>query len=76
MSLRPEEVPPVPEETARIARAACRSGNVYLRMRDEIGVLYADAAFAPLFSVRGQPAAAPWRLALVTIMHYAELSGL
>jgi len=72
MSLRREEVPPVPEETARIARAACRPNNVYLRMRDEIGVFYADDAFAPLFSSRGQPAEAPWRLALVTIMHYAE----
>jgi transposase len=43
-----------------------------MRMRDEIGEIYADEAFAPLFSVRGQPAEAPWRLALVTIMQYAE----
>jgi transposase len=43
-----------------------------MRMRDELGVLYSDAAFAPLFSTRGQPALAPWRVALVTIMQSAE----
>ena len=30
MSLRPEPIGPVPEETARIARAALRRGNAYL----------------------------------------------
>jgi transposase len=34
--------------------------------------IYEDVAFAALFSTRGQPAEAPWRLALVTIMQYAE----
>ncbi len=72
MSLHPQDVPPVPESTARIARAAFRRGNTYMRMRDEFGALFTDEAFAPLFPVRGQPAAAPWRLALVTIMHYVE----
>jgi transposase len=40
--------------------------------RDELGGIYQDEAFAPLFSQRGQPAEAPWRLALVTIMPYVE----
>jgi transposase len=31
-----------------------------------------DEAFAPLFAERGQPAEAPWRLALVTILQYIE----
>ena len=31
-------------------------GNVYLRMRDELGVMYQDADFAEFFSSRGQPA--------------------
>jgi transposase len=43
-----------------------------MRMRDEIGAIYEDGAFASLFSTRGQPAEAPWRLALVTIMQYVE----
>ena len=39
MSLRPQTVPPVPEETARIARLAFPKGNLFLQIRDEIGVL-------------------------------------
>lgn len=33
MSLCPETVPPVPEETVRIARAAFPKGNLYLQIR-------------------------------------------
>jgi transposase len=72
MSLRPQRPGPVPEETARVARAAFPNGSLYLRMRDELGVLYEDSTFAPLFPVRGQPALAPWQLALVTVMQYIE----
>ena len=72
MSLHTKPFTAVPEETARVARAAFPQGNLYIRMRDEIGVIYEDEAFASLFSHRGQPAEAPWRLALVTIMQYAE----
>jgi len=49
MSLHSKSIEPVPEETARIARAAFPKGNVYLRLRDEIGSLYTDEAFADLF---------------------------
>ena len=72
MSLQPQEVSPVPDETRRIARAAFPKGNRYIRMRDALGAIYHDQLFAPLFPTRGQPAAAPWRLALTTIMLFAE----
>jgi hypothetical protein len=72
MSLHPQAVPPVPEETACIARTAFRTGNLCLQMRDELGALYTDESFAPLFPARGQPAEAPWHLALVTVLQYAE----
>ncbi|MGH2460441.1 MAG: transposase [Chloroflexota bacterium] len=72
MSLHPQGVEPIPEETCRVARAAFPRGNPYLRMRDEMGTLVGDAAFADLFAVRGQPGLAPWRLALVTLFQYAE----
>jgi transposase len=72
MSLRPHALEPVPEETARIARAAFPAGTTYTRMRDHIEAIYRDEDFAHLFSVRGQPAEAPWRLALVTIFQFAE----
>ena len=72
MSLRPEPPCPIPPETARVAHAAFPRGNPYLRLRDHFGALYTDEMFASLFPTRGQPAAAPWRLALVTVMQFAE----
>jgi transposase len=72
MSLHPLPVAPVPEETARVARAAFRRGNPYLTLRDEFGTLFSDEQFTALFPTRGQPAEAPWRLALVTLLQFAE----
>lgn len=72
MSLKLLPVLPVPENTAKIAQAAFRKGNLYMKMRDEFGSLFIDAQFATLFSHRGQPALAPWRLALVTLMQFVE----
>lgn len=72
MSLHPQVVGPVPAETARIARAAFPTGNRAMRMRDAFGTLYDDQIFASLFSCRGQPAEPPWRLALITILQFAE----
>src|SRR3712207_5500750 len=72
MSLKPSPIAPVPEETARIARAAFRKGNVLLKLRDELGAIFADADFADLFPRRGQPGLAPWRLALVTLLQFYE----
>lgn len=72
MSLRPQPVPPIPAETARVARAAFPKGNLYMLLRDELGALAADEDFAPLFPTRGQPAEAPWRLTLATIFQFIE----
>jgi len=72
MSLHPHTVDPIPEQTARIAHAAFRRGNPFMRMRDEIGTLFTDEAFAPLFPARGRPVVSPWRLALVCVMQYVE----
>jgi transposase len=72
MSRQPGGIPSVPEETRRIAPAAFPRGTIYRRRRDELGALYDDQLFAPLFPTRGQPAAAPWRLALTTVMQFAE----
>ncbi len=72
MSLHLHTIDPIPEQTARIARAAFRCGNPFMRMRDEIGTLFTDEAFAPLFPARGRPVVSPWRLALVCVMQYVE----
>jgi len=72
MSLKPEAIGPVPEETARIARAAYSKGNIYIQLRDTLGTIYEDEQFADLFPQRGQPASAPWRLALVSVLQFLE----
>jgi transposase len=70
--MQPEPIPPVPEETATVARAAFPNGNLYLQIRDILGSIYQDEFFASLFSRQGQPAQAPWQLALVCVMQFIE----
>ncbi len=72
MSLHPQPIPPVPEDTSRVARAAFPKGNIYIQIRDTLGSIYVDEDFADLFSVKGQPAQSPWRLALICVMQYME----
>jgi transposase len=72
MSLKPELIGPIPEETERVARAVFPRGNRVMQMRNTLGVFDEDTRFAALFAVRGRPAEAPWRLALVTVLQFAE----
>ncbi len=72
MSLHPQQLGAIPPETVRVAKAAFPKGNIYLKMRDELGVFYSDKNFNSLFSQKGKPAFCPWRLALITIMQYVE----
>ena len=41
-------------------------------MRDELGSIYTDQDVAALFPSRGQPAAVPWRLALILVFPFVE----
>jgi hypothetical protein len=43
MSLRPQPIGLIPEETIRVATAAFPGGNLYMRMRDEFGPIFTDA---------------------------------
>jgi transposase len=72
MSLQANEVYPVPAETERVARAAFPKGNLYLRLYDEFGSLFSDSEFQKLCPKMGQPAFSPMRLALITLMQFAE----
>jgi transposase len=72
MSMYPQALGTIPEETARVARAACPQGTLAMRLRDALGELYQDEQFAALYPVEGQPAYAPWRLAVVTVLQYVE----
>src|SRR3954462_12748655 len=73
MSLRLQQpVPPVPDDTARIARAAFPRGNPYVLLRNRLGPVFDDAGCADLYAQRGQPGYTPWRLALVTLLQFRE----
>src|SRR5438876_8342626 len=72
MSLKSLPIPPIPDEIACVAHAVFPRGNVFMQVRDTLGTLYTDEAFADLFPTHGQPALAPWRLVLVTLFQFME----
>src|SRR6266581_6871116 len=72
MSMYPQEIGSIPAETRRVARAAYPKGSLAMRLRDELGGIYRDEPFVGLFATRGQPAEAPWRLAIVLVLQYVE----
>jgi transposase len=65
MSLIPNTLNDIPAETMRVARAAFPKGSIYIRVRDQLGPIYQDEAFAQLFPTRGRPAESPGRLVLL-----------
>ncbi len=72
MSMKPEEIEPIPEETVQLARVVCPQDNLCLLLSDELGEVFQDTLFTSLFPRRGQPAESPWRLAMVTVLQFAE----
>jgi transposase len=72
MSLQRKSIPDIPTDTVLVAKAVFPSGNVYMQMRDELGTIYNDELFVSVYAEVGQPAIAPWRLALVSVMQFAE----
>jgi transposase len=72
MSLPPDSLDPIPAETARIAHAAFPHGCLAMRLREVLGTIYHDGMFADLYPAEGTHALPPWRLALITLLQYAE----
>jgi transposase len=73
MTLHPIEQWTIPTETALVARAAFAKGNVYMKMYEQLGQIYVDSDFQSLYPTRcGQLALSPGRLALITVMQFAE----
>jgi transposase len=72
MSLQPQEEFRIPDQTRCVALAAFPKGCACLRVGDVLGCVYQDKQFASLFPRRGQPAEAPGRLALVTVLQFME----
>jgi hypothetical protein len=70
--LQAHSVPEIPAETERIARLVFPKSSLAMKLRDELGMIYADEQFSDLFPERGQPAESPARLALVTVLQFAE----
>src|SRR5436305_7380359 len=72
MPMYPQELGSIPEETARVARAACPKGTLAMRLRDAFADLDQDEQFAALSPMEGQSVYAPWQLAIVTVLQYTE----
>ena len=72
MSMYPGELGSIPEETARVAHAACPKGTLAMHLRDALEELYQDEQFRDLYPVEEQSDDASWKLALVTVLQYAE----
>jgi len=72
MSMQPRPWPDVPEQTARMARAAFRKGNLATRIRDELGQVYEDARFTAAFGVRGRPGISPAQLMIASVLQFSE----
>jgi transposase len=74
VSVQPRPWPQIPEMTARVARAASAKGAypLAMRVRDELGELFADAEFAAAYGTRGRPGLSPGMLALITVLQKVE----
>jgi transposase len=72
MSMLPRVLAEIPEQTAAVARAAFREPSLAMRVRDELGEVFADGAFIDAFGIRGRPGISPGQLAMVTVLQFAE----
>jgi hypothetical protein len=72
MCLKSQMIPDVPAEMVRVVRAVFPKGNLYIHLRDTLGVISRDELFEDLFPDRGQPVSTSWRLALVTVFQCME----
>ena len=72
MSMKAHGLEPIPEETRLLAQRLCPKGTQVTQMRDALGPIYNDEAFAHLYAKKGRAAVPPWRLALVTVLQAIE----
>ena len=73
MTLQPQGQWKIPSETVRVAKAALEKGNIYISIYEQLGQLYEDQDFRKLYPARcGKLAFSPAKLALITIMQFAE----
>ncbi len=70
--MQPRPWPEVPGLTAKVARSSFPKGNLAMRIRDELGEVYADARFAAAFGVRGRPGISPGQLMMASVLQFTE----
>ena len=70
--MQPRPWPEVPELTAKVARSSFPKGNLAMRIREELGEVYADARFAAAFGVRGRPGISPGQLMMASVLQFSE----
>ena len=72
MSLKQTAITEIPEDTARVAKAVFKKGHRYVLLRDTFGDLFSTDDLRVLFHIEGRPAIDPARLALITVIQFAE----
>lgn len=73
MSVRKQPLPPIPEDTVRVARSVYRKKkNMYVTFADEVGEVYDVSGFEGVYSKRGQPALNPVMLVNVILIQFIE----
>jgi transposase len=73
MSLPAVAFPPIPADTARVAKAAFRrKGSIYLTIGEHIGTLFDAVDFSALYAKDGAPGLSPNLLALVLVFAFIE----
>ncbi len=70
--LQPQDTMQIPWLTQQVAKTAFPNGSLAMTLREELGPIFEDTDFADLYPAIGQPAESPARLALVTILQFAE----
>jgi transposase len=73
MTLQPQGYWKIPPETVRVASSALGKENVYMTIYEQLGQLYQDRDFLKLYpACCGKLAFSPAKLALITLMQFAE----
>ena len=72
LSLHPQSESPIPELTQRVVQAAFPKGTLALQIAEALGPFSRDYQLAALVPKAGQPAEAPARLALATVLQFVE----
>lgn len=72
MSLKPDPIPPIPQETAALVQRMLPRGTTVTRLDDILAELSTDEAFVDLYATVGQPGWSAWRLAVLLLLQARE----